>query len=65
MLCRLEHHTAAELKEYLANEHHILIRDASNFKGLTPHHFRVAAQTPEDNNALVEAIKNFLDIKHA
>ena len=56
---------AAELKEYLANEHHILIRDASNFKGLTPHHFRVAAQTPEENNALVEAIKNFLDIKHA
>lgn len=65
MLCKLEHQTAAELKEYLANEHHILIRDASNFKGLTPHHFRVAAQTPEENNALVEAIKNFLDIKHA
>ena len=60
MLCRLEHHTAAELKEYLANEHHILIRDASNFKGLTPHHFRIAAQTPEENNALVEAIKQFI-----
>lgn len=60
MLCRLEHHTAAELKEYLAKEHHILIRDASNFKGLTPHHFRIAAQTPEENDALVEAIKQFI-----
>lgn len=60
MLCRLEHHTAAELKEYLANEHHILIRDASNFKGLTSHHFRVAAQTPKENDALIEAIRRFI-----
>ena len=60
MLCRLEHHTAAELKEYLAKEHHILIRDASNFKGLTPQHFRIAAQTPTENDALVEAIKQFI-----
>ncbi|MBR2202828.1 MAG: pyridoxal phosphate-dependent class II aminotransferase [Prevotella sp.] len=61
MLCRLEHHTAAELKEYLACEHHILIRDASNFKGLTPHHFRVASQTAEENDALVRAIEGFMD----
>lgn len=63
MLCKLVYHnTAAELKDYLAKEHHMLIRDASNFKGLTPYHFRVAAQTPEENNALVEAIQRF--IKH-
>ena len=61
MLCRLEHHTTAELKEYLANEHHILIRDASNFKGLTPHHFRIASQTAEENDALVEAIRQFFE----
>ena len=60
MLCRLPHHTAAELKEYLAREHHILIRDASNFRGLTPQHFRVAAQTPAENDALVRAIQQFL-----
>ena len=60
MLCKLHGYTAAELKEYLANEHHILIRDASNFKGLTPHHFRVAAQTPKENDALVEAIQKFM-----
>lgn len=61
MLCKLEHHTAAELKEYLATEHHILIRDASNFKELTPQHFRIAAQTPEENDALVEAIRKFIE----
>ena len=63
MLCRLVHHTAAELKDYLAREHHMLIRDASNFKGLTPHHFRVAAQTPVENDALIEAIKVFIEKK--
>jgi threonine-phosphate decarboxylase len=38
----------------------MLIRDASNFKGLTPQHFRVAAQTPDENDALVEAIADFV-----
>ncbi len=61
MLCTIEGHTAAELKEYLATKHGILIRDASNFKGLTPHHFRIAAQRPEDNDALVAAIKQIDD----
>lgn len=64
MLCRLVHHTAAELKEYLAHEHHMLIRDASNFKGLTPHHFRIASQTPAENDALVEAINSFIERKN-
>ena len=56
MLCRSVHYTAAELKERLVREHGILIRDASNFKGLTPHHFRIAAQLPEENDALVDAL---------
>ena len=60
MLCRLPHHTAAELKEYLAREHHILIRDASNFRGLTPQHFRIAAQAPEADDALISAISHVL-----
>ncbi|MBQ4138935.1 MAG: aminotransferase class I/II-fold pyridoxal phosphate-dependent enzyme, partial [Muribaculaceae bacterium] len=58
-LCTIAHVTARELKEYLAHKHGILIRDASNFTGLTPHHFRIAAQSPEANDALVEAIKQF------
>ena len=60
MLCRLLLRTAAELKDYLAREHHILIRDASNFRGLTPYHFRVASQTPAEDDMLVEAIKSFV-----
>ena len=59
MLCLIEKHTAAELKEHLASQQGILIRDASNFCGLSPHHFRVAAQRPEDNDELINAIMNY------
>lgn len=58
-LCTIQQATAHELKEYLAHEHGILIRDASNFTGLTPHHFRIATQSPEENDALVSAISNY------
>ena len=58
---RLGYVTAAELKAYLAHEHGILIRDASNFTGLTPHHFRIATQSPAENDALVTAIRLFLN----
>ena len=51
-LCTIRQTTAAQLKEYLAHEHGILIRDASNFTGLTPHHFRIATQSPAENDAL-------------
>lgn len=57
ILARVATITAACLKDALARHHHILIRDASNFSGLTPHHFRVSAQTPEENNFLVRAIR--------
>lgn len=59
-LCTLHRHTAAALKEYLAREHAMLIRDASNFPTLSPLHFRVAALTPEADDALVEAITRFI-----
>lgn len=57
LLCRLHHGTAAELKEHLALEHGILIRDASNFETLTPQHFRIAVQQPEQNDLLLNIIK--------
>ena len=60
-LCTIRQATAGELKEYLAREHGILIRDASNFTGLTPHHFRIATQSPAENDALVTAIRLFLN----
>lgn len=59
-LCTIRQATAAQLKEYLAQEHGILIRDASNFTGLTPHHFRIATQSPAENDALVAAIKELI-----
>jgi threonine-phosphate decarboxylase len=58
-LCQLETGRAAHLKDYLAREHHLLIRDASNFRGLTERHFRIAAQTPAENDQLVEAVKEY------
>ncbi len=58
-LCTIRQATAAQLKENLAREHGILIRDASNFTGLTPHHFRIATQSPAENDALVAAIRNY------
>lgn len=52
--------TAAELKNHLALKHHILIRDASNFRGLTPRHFRISTQSPQENILLTDAIREFM-----
>ena len=60
MLCSIRQSTAAELKEYLLAHHGFLIRDASNFEGLSACHFRIATQLPEFNAELVEAIKTFV-----
>lgn len=59
-LCRLEKGSAAELKSYLAENQGILIRDASNFVGLDEHCFRIATQTPAENDALVAAVAEWL-----
>ena len=59
-LCRLQKGRAAELKTYLAENQGILIRDASNFVGLDEHCFRIATQTPEENDALVAALAQWL-----
>lgn len=63
ILAQVTHHTAAELKDYLARNHHILIRDASNFRGLTTHHFRISTQSPQENDKLVNAIEEFMQRK--
>jgi threonine-phosphate decarboxylase len=59
MLVNIDWATSLELKNWLMEHHGILIRDASNFHGLDEHCFRVAAQTPEENDALIAAIKEF------
>ena len=63
MLCRLETGRAADLKEWLVREKGLLIRDASNFKELDKGCFRIAAQTPEENDMLVEAIREWQQLQ--
>lgn len=55
-LVRLRMGKSALLKRYLAEKHHILIRDASNFDGLDDTFIRIATQTPEKNNLLIDAL---------
>lgn len=60
MLVKLRFGRASALKDYLAETYGVLIRDASNFEGLDEHFFRIATQTPEENDRLVEAIAAWL-----
>lgn len=61
LLCRLHEGTAASLKDILARQHGILIRDASNFTGLDSHYFRIAVQAPEENDELIAGIKTAIE----
>ena len=61
MLVCLRFGKVSALKEYLAKEHGILIRDASNFEGLDERFFRIATQTPEENERLVNAISKWME----
>ena len=56
-LVELNKGTAATLKEYLANQHGILIRDATNFTRLDGEYIRLSTQSPDANNALIKALK--------
>jgi len=60
MLAYLDKGEARQLKQWLIDNHGILIRDASNFHGLDSHCFRVSAQTPEQDDMLVSAIQEYL-----
>ena len=41
-------------------EHHILIRDCSNYRGLTEGYFRIAVKTRKDNRRLIKTMKEFV-----
>lgn len=56
LLCKLRIGKASALKDFLAHEKGILIRDASNFSSLDETFFRIAVQTPKENEELVNAI---------
>ncbi|MBW8687075.1 threonine-phosphate decarboxylase [Chitinophaga rhizophila] len=59
-LCDTTAGTAADLKQYLLAQHGLLIRDAANFRSLTPQHFRIATQRPADNHSLVKGISAWI-----
>lgn len=59
-LCRLTNKKAADLKQWLIEQQGILIRDASNFRGLDEHYFRIAVQSPAENDQLVEAVSRWV-----
>ena len=60
LLCRLPIGDAHSLKEWLARERGMLIRDASNFEGLGHGHFRIAVQSAAENDKLVSALQEWL-----
>lgn len=57
--CVLLNRKASELKEFLLNNYGILIRDASNFRGFSYGHFRLAVQNHEHNLILLKALKEW------
>lgn len=59
-LAKLRHHQSQEVKDWLAHDHGILIRNASNFPTLTPYHIRIVTQSPEQNDLLVEALSHLI-----
>ncbi|MDR2388596.1 MAG: aminotransferase class I/II-fold pyridoxal phosphate-dependent enzyme, partial [Tannerellaceae bacterium] len=60
-LVRLKKGTAGDLKQYLLEQHGILIRDASNFHGLDASFFRLSTQTGAENQLLVTAVGQWLE----
>ena len=60
LLSRLRMGKASALKDFLAVEKGILIRDASNFTGLDEGCFRIAVQSQEADNLLIEGIREWM-----
>lgn len=59
-LARIKKGTAAQLKAHLVENHGILIRNADNFFGLSPQHFRLSVQQKEANNQLIKALQQYV-----
>jgi len=60
LLSRLRMGNAKALKEFLAKEKGLLIRDASNFEGLDDGCFRIAVQSSKADDLLIEGIKEWI-----
>lgn len=64
MLVNILKGNTQELKQWLIKHHGILIYDTSNVRGLDNHCFRVTARTPEEDDRLVAAIKEYMKEKN-
>ncbi len=56
-MVQLSRGKSSDLKAYLLKNHGILIRDASNFRGLDDTWIRIASQNIKNNNKLINALK--------
>lgn len=52
---------STDLKRWLLDNCGLLIRDASNFRGLNNHYFRANTLTDEKNALLIEGLKGYVD----
>lgn len=59
VLAELKKGTAYDLKNFLALEHDILIRDATNFVGIEGQYIRLSLQNNKANEALLTALKSW------
>ncbi|WNH12492.1 pyridoxal phosphate-dependent aminotransferase [Thalassobellus suaedae] len=58
-LVQLLNKSAKELKQYLIEEHQILVRDATNFNKLEGQYIRLSTQSEEANNELIQVLKEW------
>jgi threonine-phosphate decarboxylase len=61
-LVKFEKNIAEKLKQILIEDYGILIRDASNFYNLDTSFIRLATQTREKNNILINILKNWKNL---
>ena len=62
LLLRLPNEISPDrLWRHLITEHHIVLRDCSNYEALPSHHLRVAVRTEEQNDKLVAALAQSLN----
>lgn len=60
ILIKLKKYKAKDLKERLLKESNLLIRDASNFRGLDEYFIRIAIKSHDENKFLINHMKNLL-----
>ncbi len=61
LLARLKKGNAADLKNFLIKNHGVLIRNASNFRGLAPSYIRLSVQNKTKTNLLIAGLKHYFD----